>query len=92
VDSNRFAALDAEVKINSAWEIIRENKKFQPMRIGYCELKKHKPWFDQAFSKLVDQRNQARLQWLQEPSEINRDNQKTVRRKASRHFGEKRNI
>jgi hypothetical protein len=34
--SNRFAALeelDAEVEINSAWETIRENKKFQPKRV-----------------------------------------------------------
>jgi hypothetical protein len=78
----RFAALeglDTEVEMNSAWEMIRENKKFQPMRVGYCELKKHKPWFDQAFSKLVDERKQANLQWLQDPSEITGDNLKIIR-------------
>jgi hypothetical protein len=34
--SNGFAALedlDTEVKINSAWETIRENIKFQPKRV-----------------------------------------------------------
>jgi hypothetical protein len=34
--SNRFAALEdleAEVEINSAWEMIRENTKFQPKRV-----------------------------------------------------------
>jgi hypothetical protein len=34
--ANRFAALenlDAEVEINSAWETIRENTKFQPKRV-----------------------------------------------------------
>jgi hypothetical protein len=34
--SNRFAALeelDAEVEINSAWENIRENIRFQPNRV-----------------------------------------------------------
>jgi hypothetical protein len=31
--------------------------------LGQCELKKHKPWFDEAFSKLLDQRRQAKLQW-----------------------------
>jgi hypothetical protein len=64
--SNRFAALedlDAEVEINSAWEIIRENIKISGKEsLGCCELKKHKPWFDEACSKLVDQRKQAKLQ------------------------------
>jgi hypothetical protein len=34
--SHRFAALkdlDTEVEINSAWEMIRENTKFQPKRL-----------------------------------------------------------
>jgi hypothetical protein len=38
------------------------------------KLKKHKPWFDQACSKLVDQRKQAKLQLLQDSSEINGGN------------------
>jgi hypothetical protein len=45
--SNRFAALeglDAEVEINSAWQMIRENKKILAKEsLGYFELKKHKP-------------------------------------------------
>jgi hypothetical protein len=45
--SNRFAALkdlDAEVEINSAWEIIRKNTKISAIQsLGYVELKKHKP-------------------------------------------------
>jgi hypothetical protein len=45
---NRFAALgnlDAEVDINGAWEIIRGNIKMSVREsLGYCELKKHKPW------------------------------------------------
>jgi hypothetical protein len=41
--------------------------------LGYPELKKHKPWFDERCSKLLDQRQQAKLQWLQDPSEINGD-------------------
>jgi hypothetical protein len=92
--SNRFAALkdlDAEVEINSAWEMIRENIKILAKKnLGYCELKKHKPWFDQACSKLVDQRKQAKLQWLQDISEINGDNLKIVRREASRYFRNKK--
>jgi hypothetical protein len=48
--SDRFAALedlDTEVKINSAWETIRENIKISAKEsLGYFKLKKHKPWFD----------------------------------------------
>jgi hypothetical protein len=66
--SNRFAALkdlDTEVEINSAWETIRENIKISAKEsLGYYELRKHKPWFDEGCSKLVDQRKQAKLQWL----------------------------
>jgi hypothetical protein len=40
--------------INSAWKMIRENIKISAKEsLGYFELKKHKPWFDQACSKLV---------------------------------------
>jgi hypothetical protein len=68
--SNRFADLedlDAEVEINSAWETIRENIKILVKEsLDYFELKKHKPWFDEGCSKLLDQRKQAKLQWLQD--------------------------
>jgi hypothetical protein len=44
--TNRFAALedlDAEVEINSAWDIIKENITISTKEsLGYCELKKHK--------------------------------------------------
>jgi hypothetical protein len=67
--------------------MIRENIKISAKEsLGYCELKKHNPWFDEACSKLVDQRKQTKLQWLQDPSEINGDNQNTLRREAIRYF------
>jgi hypothetical protein len=79
------------VEINSAWKIIRENIKISAKEsLGNCELKKHKAWFDEACSKLVDQRKQAKLQWSQDPSEINGDNLRIVRRKASRYFRNKK--
>jgi hypothetical protein len=66
--SNRFTALenlDTEVEINKAWETIRENIKISAREsLGYYELKTHKPWFDEGSSELLDQRKQARLQWL----------------------------
>jgi hypothetical protein len=53
-------------------------------------LKKHKPWFNERCSKLLDQRKQAKFQWLQDASEINGDNLNNVRREASRYFRNKR--
>jgi hypothetical protein len=46
------------------------------------ETRKHKPWFDEGCSILLDQRKQAKLQWLQDPSEINGE--------ASRYFRNKK--
>jgi hypothetical protein len=92
--SNRFAALedlDAEVDINSAWETIRENINISAKEsLGYLELKKHKPGFDEGCSELLEQRKQAKLQLLQNPSEINGDNLNNVRHEASRHFRNKK--
>jgi hypothetical protein len=63
---NRFAALedlDTEVEINSACETTRENIKISAKEsLGYFELKKHKQWFCERCSKLLDQRKQAKLQ------------------------------
>jgi hypothetical protein len=40
--------LDAEVEINSAWQTIRENIQMSAKdSLGYFEIKKHKPWFDE---------------------------------------------
>jgi hypothetical protein len=81
----------AEVKINTVWETIRENMKISAKEnLGYNELKQHKPWFDEGCSKLLEQRKQAKLQWLQDPSEINGDNLNNVRLETSRHFRNKR--
>jgi hypothetical protein len=55
---------------------------FTIKNLGYFELKKHKPWFGGGCSKLLDQRKQAKLQWLQDPSEINGNNLNNVRREA----------
>jgi hypothetical protein len=52
---NRFAALedlDAEVELNSVWETIRKNITISAKySLGYFELKKHKPWFDEKKQK-----------------------------------------
>jgi hypothetical protein len=40
--------------------------------------------------KLLEQKKQTKLQWLQDPNEINGDNLNNVRREASRHFRNKK--
>jgi hypothetical protein len=66
--------------------MIRENIKISAKEsLGYLDLRKHKPWFEEGCSKLLDQRKEAELQWLQDPSEINGDNLNNVRREASRY-------
>jgi hypothetical protein len=94
--SNRFAPLenlDTEVDTNRAWETIRENIKISEKEsLRYYEMKKHKPRFDEGCSKLLDQGKQAKLQWLQDPSEINGDNLNNIRYEASSHFRKKEGI
>jgi hypothetical protein len=91
---NAFTALedlDAEVDIYSAWEMITANIKISAEEgLGYYELKKQKPWFDEGYTELLDQRKQAKLQWLQDPSEINENNLNNVSREASRYFRNKK--
>jgi hypothetical protein len=90
---NKFAALENledSGDINRAWDNIRENSKITAQEsLGYCEPKQRKPWFDEGCSKLIDQRKQAKLQWLQDPSEANEGNVSDVRKEASRHFWKK---
>jgi hypothetical protein len=90
---NKFAALENledSGDINGAWDSSRENINISAEEsLGYCESKRRKPWFDEACSKLVYRRKQAKLQWLQNPSEANEDNLSDVRREVSRHFRNK---
>jgi hypothetical protein len=81
----------SQTRHNTIWETIRENIKSSAKKsLGYYELKQHKLWFDEGCSKLLYQRKQAKLQWLQDPSEISGDNMNSVRRVASRHFRNKK--
>jgi hypothetical protein len=82
--------LDAQMKVNSAWVTVRENIKISAKEsLGYFELKKHTPWFDEGCSKLLGQGKQAKLQWLEDPNEINGHYMNNVKRKASRYFRNK---
>jgi hypothetical protein len=82
--------LGAEAEIKSALETIRENIKISAKEIlGYYELK-HQPWSDEGCTKILEQRKQAKLLWLQNPSEINWDNLYDVICEASRYFRKKK--
>jgi hypothetical protein len=83
--------LDAEVEIYTMWETVGENIKISAKESTGCyELKKHKQWFDEGCSKLLDQRKQAKLQRLQDSNEINGDNLNNVRHEASRYLRNKK--
>jgi hypothetical protein len=77
--------------INRAWKNIRKNINISAKEsLGYYELKKHKSWFEEGRSKLTFRRKQAKLQWLQDPSEINGDNLNNIGRETSKHFRNKK--
>jgi hypothetical protein len=52
-----------------AWDTIREHIKISAKEsLGYYELKQRKPWFNGGSSVLLEQRKQAKLEWLQDLS------------------------
>ena len=76
--SNMFAALEDlndSKDINRAWENIKESIE-TPAKDSLVlhELKQQKPCFDEECLKILDQRNQAEMQWLQHPDQSNVDN------------------
>jgi hypothetical protein len=74
-----------------ARETIIENIKISAKEsLGYYELRKHKSQFDEGCSELLDQSKQAKLQWLQDPSEINGNNLNNARNEASSYFRNKK--
>jgi len=92
--TNRFAALENlsdDEDINKAWDNIKEKIKTSAKdSIGMQELKQHKPWFDKDCLGFLDQRKQAKLQWVHGRSQSNVDNPNNERRDANRHFRKKR--
>jgi hypothetical protein len=73
------------------WDKIKGSIKISAKEsLGLYERKLHKQWFDEECSKFLDQRKQAKMQWLQNPNQSNVDNLKNVRREASRHLRNKK--
>jgi len=92
--TNRFAALENlsdDEDINRAWENIKENIKTSAKQsLGLQELKQHKPWFDEECLGFLDQRKQAKMQWIHDPSQSNVDNLNNVRCDVADISGTKR--
>ena len=53
-------------------------------------MKQHKSRFDEECLGIFDQRKQAKMQWIQDPSQSNAHTLNNVRRDASRHFRNKK--
>ena len=60
--------------------------------LGLHEWKQHKPWYDKECVDFLDQRKQAKMQWIKYPSPSNVDNMNNVRRNARRHFRNKKKV
>ena len=77
--------------INRAWGNIKENIKSSAREsLGTHELKQHKLWFDEECLDFFDQRKQAKMHWVHDPSQSNAHNLNKVRHEASRHFRNKK--
>jgi hypothetical protein len=63
-------------RTSRAWESINENIKTSAKEsLGL----QHKPWFDEEYLCILDQRKQAKMKWIQDPSQSNIDNLNNVR-------------
>jgi hypothetical protein len=91
--TNRFQALENLIydkDINRAWESIKQNIKTSAKdSLGKHKTKQHKSWFDEESLGILDERKQAKMQWIQDPSQSNADNLNKVRHYAIRHFRDK---
>jgi hypothetical protein len=89
-DSEDRQGNDSE-DINRAWENILENIKISPKETqGMYGRKYNKPRFDGECSQFLGQREQVKMQWLQDSNQSNSDNLNNARQEASRHFRNKR--
>ena len=90
--SNRFAALgnlnDRE-DINRVWGNMISRLWLKTV-LSLYELQQHKPQFDEKYLRFLDQRKQAKMQWVQDPNQSNIDNLNNGRREASRHCRNKK--
>jgi len=70
--------------------IIEHIKPSAKWNLSLFELKQQKLWFDEEYLRFLDQRQRAKMQWLQVPNRNNVDNPNNVKPEASRHFRKKK--
>jgi hypothetical protein len=91
--TNMFATLEnvsEDEDINRASENIKENIETSATEsLVMHGMKQHKPWLDEECLGTLDQRKQAKIQWIQDPSQKNVNTLNNLRRDASRHFRNK---
>jgi hypothetical protein len=86
-----YHSLSDDRGINRAWEDIKGNIETSVKdSLGLHELMQHKPWFEEECLGFLDQRKQAKMLWLQDPSQSNVYNLNNIRHEASRHFRNKK--
>jgi hypothetical protein len=79
--------------INVTWENIKESINISAKdSLGLYKLRQLKSWFNDEYLCFLDQRKQAKMQWIQDAnqSKSNVDNLNNVRHEASRHFRNKK--
>ena len=72
--------------INRASENKENTKISTKYSLCLYELQQHKIWFDEECLRFLDQRQQAKMQWLQDSDQKNVNNLNNVRREVSRYF------
>ena len=83
--------LSVSEDINRAWENIKENIKTSAKEsLDLYNLRQQNPWLDEECLRFLDQRKQAKIQWLQDPNQSNVDNLKNARRESNRHCRNKK--
>ena len=91
VGTNRFAALENlsdDENVNRTWWNIKGNIQTSAKEsLGLHVLKQHKHWFDEECLGFLDQRNWAKIQWIQDPNQNSVDN---LNSEVSRHFRNKK--
>jgi len=61
--------LNVDEDVNRVWENIKENIKTSAKEsLVLHKWKQHKPWFDKECVDFLNQRKQAKKQWIQDPS------------------------
>ena len=79
--------------INRAWENMKVDIKTSTKEsLGLHELKQHKVWFDEECLGFLDQRKQAKMQWIQDTSQSNVNNLNNVRCEATVHFRNEKKV